>query len=451
MALGGSEVLVRELERALPRRPFTLRFWDGGEAVANDGAGPVFTVRSPRAIAHVLRAPGQLGLGRAYVSGEIEVDDLDGVIRLLNEWKPPSLSRAERLGLMLAATRAMGLTRPPRRPSAELRPSGRRHSRERDARAVRHHYDVPGEFFSLFLGEQMAYSCGFFSRVGAPAGREGEDPGAGGSGPDGCGLITDPLAGPPPLTTPTLEQAQWAKLELVARKLRLGPGMRVLDVGCGWGSFVIHAAREHGVNALGITLSEPQAEMARRRAEEAGVGDRVEIRVADYRDPELGGAVRASGPLRVGGDRFDAIASIGMVEHVGAAQIGVYARRLAELLKPGGLLLNHGIARLRHTDPDAGAFSERYVFPDGEPLQLSRVLLSLERAGFITRGIEEFGADYAQTLTHWIDRLESDLPRAVTLAGPERVRVWRLYLRAARNGFRIDFTSIYQSLCQLPA
>ena len=455
MGLGrGTERLAREIEGALPHRPFTIRFWDGNEVAANEGAdGPVFTVRSPRAVAQVLRAPGQLGLGRAYVSGEIDVDDLDGVIDLLNSWQPPKLSPTERLALMLSAGRAIGLVRPPRRPAAELRPSGRRHSRERDARAVRHHYDVPGDFFALFLGEQMAYSCGFFSRVGGPALQPGQADRKSASGengiagPDGCQLITDPLDGPDPIDSPTLEQAQWAKLELTARKLRLQPGMRLLDVGCGWGSFVIHAAKHHGVRALGITLSEPQAQAARRRAEAAGVEDRVDVRVADYRDPELGGAIRSTA---VGRDRFDAIASIGMVEHVGAVQIDEYARQMAELLRPGGCLLNHGIARLRHTDPAAGAFSERYVFPDGEPLQLSRILLALERAGFITRGVEEFGADYAETLSHWIERLESDLPRALELAGPERVRVWRLYLRAARNGFRIDFTSIYQTLCQLP-
>ncbi|HZK15915.1 MAG TPA: class I SAM-dependent methyltransferase, partial [Solirubrobacterales bacterium] len=185
-----------------------------------------------------------------------------------------------------------------------------------------------------------------------------------------------------------------------------------------------------------ITLSEPQAREARRRVAEAGVADRVEVRAQDYRE--------------IAGERFDAIASIGMVEHVGDAQIEVYAQRLAELIAPGGRLLNHGIARLRHTDPAAGAFSERYVFPDGETLHLSRVLLALERAGFITRQVEEFGADYAETLSHWIERLERDLPRAIALGGEERVRVWRLYLRAARNGFRIDFTSVYQALCTAP-
>ena len=222
---------------------------------------------------------------------------------------------------------------------------------------------------------------------------------------------------------------------MVCRKLQLKEGERVLDVGCGWGSFSLWAATRHGARVTGITLSPPQAEEARRRAEAAGVADRVEIRVMDYRD--------------LSGEKFDAISSIGMVEHVGGEQIDVYARTLAGLLDPGGRLLNHGIARLRHSDPEAGPFSERYVFPDADPLHLSRVLLALERAGFVTRHVEEFGADYAETLRHWTRRLDENLDEAICLAGPERVRVWRLYLRAARNGFESGFTSIYQARCSL--
>jgi cyclopropane-fatty-acyl-phospholipid synthase len=400
MPFASTAPLRREIERRIPERPFTVEFWDGTRLPASSGAGPTFYVRSPRAAAHVLRAPGQLGLGRAYVSGDIEVDDMDAVIELLDSWKPPALERDDKAKLLLGAVRAAGLTRPPRRPAAELRPSGRRHSKERDARAVRHHYDVSNEFFSLFLDQSTTYSCAVFSR-----GAE------------------------------TLEAAQEEKLEMVCRKLALKEGERVLDVGCGWGSFPLWAATRHGVRVVGITLSPPQAEKARQRAEEAGVGDRVEIRVMDYRD--------------LAGERFDAIASIGMVEHVGAEQIDVYARRLAGLLEPGGRLLNHGIARLRQTDAEAGPFSERYVFPDAAPLHLSRVLLALERAGFVTRHVEEFGADYAETLRHWARRLDENLDRAVQLAGPERVRVWRLYLRAARNGFESGFTSIYQARCTL--
>jgi cyclopropane-fatty-acyl-phospholipid synthase len=400
MAFANTAPLRREIEARIPERPFTVEFWDGTELPSTSGEGPTFSVRSPRAAAHVLRAPGQLGLGRAYVSGEIEVDDIDAVIELLDGWRPPALDAADKRALLLGAARAAGLAKPPPRPKAELRPSGRRHSKERDARAVRHHYDVSNDFFELFLGESMVYSCAIFSR-GAT----------------------------------TLEQAQEEKLETVARKLALKPGDRVLDVGCGWGAFPLWAATRHGASVVGITLSPPQAERARRRAEEAGVGDRVEIRVIDYRD------------LAGSGERFDAIASIGMVEHVGAAQIDVYARTLAGLLEPGGRLLNHGIARLRHGDAEAGAFSERYVFPDAAPLHLSRNLLALERAGFVTHHVEDFAPDYAETLRHWAKNLDDNLDEAVRLAGPERVRVWRLYLRAARNGFESGFTSIYQARC----
>jgi cyclopropane-fatty-acyl-phospholipid synthase len=398
------EPLRCELGRTLPVRPFTLRFWEGSELPATVEGGPVFTVRSPAAIAHLLRAPGQLGLGRAYAAGEIEADDLDRVIGLLDTFTAPPIDRSTRARLTLAAVRACGLTRPPRIPASELRPRGRRHSRERDERAVRHHYDVSNEFFALFLDDSMTYSCALFSR-GAN----------------------------------TLEEAQVAKRELVCTKLRLREGERVLDVGCGWGSFVIHAAREHGVQAVGVTLSPAQAELARRRVTEAGLRERVEIRLCDYRD--LGG---------IGGERFDAIASIGMVEHVGANRIDEYARALSGLLEPGGRLLNHGIARLRHGDPEAGPFSERYVFPDAAPLHLSRIQLALERAGFVTDHVEGFAQDYVDTLSAWIDRLDAHRAEAERLAGGERLRVWRLYLRAARNGFATGFTSIYQVLARRP-
>ncbi len=402
MAFASTATLRREIEERIPARPFSVEFWDGTRLAASNGGGPTFYVRSPRAAAHALRAPGQLGLGRAYVSGELEVDDIDAVIELLDGWQSPALEGGDKARLLLGAVRAAGLTRPPRRPAAELRPSGRRHSKERDAEAVRHHYDVSNEFFSLFLDDSTTYSCAVW--------REG---------------------------AATLEEAQEAKLEMVARKLALKEGDRVLDVGCGWGSFPLWAATRHGANVVGITLSPPQAERARQRAESAGVSDRVEIRVMDYRD------------LPSTGERFDAISSIGMVEHVGEAQIDVYAQTLSRLLEPGGRLLNHGIARLRHTDPKAGPFSERYVFPDAEPLHLSRVLLALERAGFVTRHVEEFGDDYAETLRHWARKLDENLDDAVRLAGPERVRVWRLYLRMARRGFETGFLSIYQARCTL--
>jgi len=400
MALARTGPFREQLERCFPDRPFAIEFWDGTSVPATESNGvPHFQVRSPRALAHALRAPGQLGLGRAYVTGELDVDDMDAVIRLLDTWQPPPLERADRARLALAAVQACGLTRPPSVPLAELKPRGRRRTRARDARSVRHHYDLPPEFFALFLDKSMTYSCAIFSR-GAT----------------------------------TLEEAQETKLELVCTKLRLEPGQRVLDVGCGWGSFALHAAARHGVHVTGITLSEPQARVARARAAEAGLADRTDFRVMDYRE--------------ISGERFDAVASIGMVEHVGEEKIDVYAARLAELLAPGGALLNHGIARLDPGDVIGGPFSDRYVFPDGAPLQLSRVLSAIEKAGLEAIHIEGFREDYAETLRHWARRLDENIDEARRLAGDERVRVWRLYLRAARNGFETGFTSVYQVRCR---
>ena len=389
-----TEPLLRELDAALPDRPFHLELWDGTRLPATNGGGPTFRARSKDAVAHVVRAPGQLGLGRAYASGAIEVDDLDAVLALLDGWSPPPLGLREKARLMALAVRAAGPMRPPRVPASELKPKGRRHSIERDRRSVRHHYDVSNEYFKLFLGDSLTYSCAIFSR-GAT----------------------------------TLEEAQKVKLELVADKLAIGEGDRVLDVGCGWGSFTRLAA-SRGAQVTGITLSEPQAQLARRRAAEQGVGDRIDIRVMDWRE------------LR--GETFDKIASIGMVEHVGSANIDAYAARLGELLAPGGRILNHGIARLRHSDPEAGPFSERFVFPDAAPLHVSRIVEAFERAGLPTDHVEGFASDYAETLRHWARNFDSNLDEAVRLGGEERVRVWRLYLRAARRGFESGFTSVYQ-------
>jgi cyclopropane-fatty-acyl-phospholipid synthase len=398
-----TEPLRRELEANLPERPFRVTFWDGSELPAtNRNGAPTLHVRSPKALGHALRAPGQLGLGRAYASGELEPDDLDALLLALRHYEPPPIDRGAQLRLALAAARAAGPMLPPPVPEIELRPRGRRHSPERDRRSVQHHYDVSNDFFALFLDRSMTYSCAFFSRDGS-----------------------------------SLEAAQRAKLELVCTKLALREGERVLDVGCGWGSFAIHAAREHGVAVTGITLSERQAELARRRVEEAGVADRVEIRQMDYRE--------------LAGEPYDAIASIGMVEHVGANRIDEYMRTLARLLRPGGRLLNHGIARLRVGEPEAGPFSERYVFPDAAPLHMSRIQTAVERAGLETDHVEGFREDYAETLRHWARRLDEHAVEAERIAGLERMRVWRLYLRAARQGFETGFTSVYQVRCSRPA
>jgi cyclopropane-fatty-acyl-phospholipid synthase len=393
---GPTRPLRREIVRALPERPFHLRFWDDTTVPATTAAAPEFYIRSPTAIAHFVRSPGELGLGRAYVAGLVTVDDLDAAFLVVDNWEPPPIPPGARVRLTLAALTAAGLAGIPRRPSLELRLAGRRHTVERDNAAVRYHYDVGNDFFALFLDASMTYSCAIFSR-----GAE------------------------------TLEEAQETKLELVAAKLGLRPGQRVLDVGCGWGSFAIHCALKHDVDVLGITLSEPQAESARRRVADAGVGDRVEIRVADYR--------------LLTAEPFDAIASIGMVEHVGDNQIDRYAQTLARLLKPGGTLLNHGIALLHpDDDPTQDVFSNRYVFPDGEPLPVWRIQQALHDAGLHVRHVEGFAGDYSRTLREWTARLDQNLDEAERLAGPERLRVWRLYLRAARHGFDTGWTDVYQ-------
>ncbi len=402
MAFSDPEPLRRELQSALPERPFAVRFWDGSVVRATTDGAPTFTIHSPRAIAHVLRAPGELGLGRAYVDGLIDVDDLDGALRVVDTFQAPRLSPGTIARLGAALVRACGLVRPPRTPAAELRLRGERHSLLRDRQAVRHHYNVGNDFFALFLDRSMTYSCAYWQ-----------------------GGAT------------TLEEAQEAKLELVCTKLALQEGQRVLDVGCGWGSFAIHAASRHGVSVLGVTLSDLQAGLARQRVAEAGLSDRIEIRVADYR--ELRG-------------EFDAISSIGMVEHVGEERIDLYARTLAGLLAPGGRLLNHGIAKLQDFDAkDEGAFSERFVFPDGVPLPLSRIQQALERAGLVTWHVEGLADDYAETIRHWTARFEEHWEDAVRLAGMERARIWRLYLRAARQGFETGWASIYQVRAHKPA
>jgi cyclopropane-fatty-acyl-phospholipid synthase len=402
VAFARTAALRREIEAALPRRPFALRFWDGSGVEATEPEAPTFTFRSPIALAHVVRAPGELGLGRAYAAGLLQVDDLDAALRIVDTFEAPPLSPGRQARLAAALVRACGLVVPPRPPATELRLRGERHTLARDRRAVRHHYDAGNDFFALFLDSSMTYSCALFSR-GAK----------------------------------TLEEAQEAKLELVCTKLGLKPDELVLDVGCGWGSFAIHAATRHGARVLGVTLSEPQAQLARERARKAGVADRAEFRVADYRE--------------VMDEPFDAIVSIGMVEHVGEERIDLYAGRLRALLRPGGRLLNHGIAKLKDLDtPDEGPFSERFVFPDGVPLPLYRIELALERAGLVTTHVEGLAEDYAETTRHWIERFDSHYEEAVRIAGEERARVWRLYLRAARLGFQTGWASIYQVLAHRP-
>jgi cyclopropane-fatty-acyl-phospholipid synthase len=282
------------------------------------------------------------------------------------------------------------------------RPRRGLHTKHSDRRAISHHYDVGNDFYEIVLGPSMVYSCAYW-----PA--------------------------PPPRGT--LEQAQHDKLELVSRKLALKPGQRLLDVGCGWGSMAIHAARDHGVSVVGITLSQEQAVYARKRVADEGLTDRVEIRVQDYRDVP-------DGP-------YDAISSIGMAEHVGSERYLEYTTALHRLLKPGGRLLNHQIARRPQGDESsyrADAFIDAYVFPDGELSPLGTTVSLLERSGFEVRDVESIREHYAHTLRRWVENLEADWDRAVRLTSPGRARVWRLYMAASALAFERNRIGVNQVL-----
>ena len=394
--------------------PLRVTCWDGS-SIGPPDADVVVRFKTRRALRRLVWAPNELGFARAYVSGDVEIDGnlLEGLTRL-NALADPdhgpgvSVGPDTRAAVVRAVVRLGALGPPPRPPAEEIRLSGRRHARARDAKAVSHHYDVGNDFYALVLGPSMVYSCAYFEQE-----RSG---------------------------TYTLEDAQRAKLDLVARKLGLTPGMRLLDVGCGWGAFVIHAAREFGVDAVGVTLSEEQAVHARATVASLGLADRVEIRVQDYREVP-------DGP-------YDAIASIGMAEHVGLSQLGEYAAKLHTLLAPGGRLLNHAIARRPGPpgDPrgDKTSFIDRYVFPDGELHPLSTTVDVLESAGFEVRDVESLREHYGQTLRAWVENLERSWDQAVRLSSAGRARVWRLYMAGSALAFESNRLGINQVLAVKP-
>ena len=386
----------------LSRPQVTVRFWDGSE-IPSEGPAAV-VIRDPAAVVHLLRSPGQLGLARAWVDGSLDVDgDLEAVLRTRGAFNGIRLSAADRARLGVAAARIAGtrLLRIPPIPAIEARLKGGRRSLSRDRDAVRHHYDVSNRFYRLVLGPTMVYSCAYFA------------------GPED-----------------TLEDAQEHKLELICLKLRLTEGERMLDIGCGWGSLLIHAAANHGVKGVGVTLSEPQAQLARTRVAEAGLEDRVEIRVQDYRE-------LADGP-------FDKIASVGMYEHVGRDELGRYVHAVTKLLRPGGLFLNHGITRLMPHEPEPDPFIRRYVFPDGELHPLTDIMSAMQAAGLEVRDAESLREHYPLTLRRWVDNLVANRDEAIAEAGPERERVWRLYMLGSALGFEAGEISVHQVLAARP-
>ena len=377
--------------------PVAVEFWDGTR-IGPTAPPATVTVRSPDALRRIVARPGELGFSRAYVAGDIEVDgDVYALFDLRDRLPRPGLHPTE----WIAAMRALGLRglRPLPPPPEEARLRGRRHSRGRDAASISHHYDVSNEFYELVLGPSMTYSCAVFADRDA-----------------------------------TLEDAQRAKLELVCRKLGIDEGSRLLDVGCGWGSLAVHAARFHGARVVGVTLSQEQARWAHDSIERQGLAGSVEIRVQDYRD------IR-DGP-------FDAISSVGMFEHVGLSQLSEYFGRLRGLLAPAGRLLNHAISRPAGMPSaiDRNSFINRYVFPDGELHEVGSVVSAMQLAGFEARHMESLREHYALTLRRWVANLEADWSHAVDLVGGPRARIWRLYMAGSAVGFEAGRIGVDQVL-----
>ncbi|MEJ5255649.1 MAG: cyclopropane-fatty-acyl-phospholipid synthase family protein [Acidimicrobiales bacterium] len=418
--MGLAALVERAIGGSLPVR---LEVYDGSRAGPADAPGTL-VIRRPEAFSRMLTRPGELGLARAYVAGDVDLEgDLFAVLESLDDLEPRIEPRA--VPPLLRAL-GPGVLRPLPPPPEEARLSGRLHSKERDRRAVTHHYDVSNAFYRLVLGPTLTYSCAVFES------------------PDD-----------------SLEVAQTNKYDLICRKLGLQEDQRLLDVGCGWGGMLLHAATTYGVIGVGVTLSREQAELATKRVAEAGLTGRIDIRVQDYRD------VR-DGP-------FDAISSIGMFEHVGRARMEAYMRRLHALLRPGGRLLNHAISRPGYPQPDtargraialgrrlltaAGSrvtsridsdFMQRYVFPDGELHEVGVVVSMLNESGFEVRHVENLREHYALTLRRWVANLEEHWDEAVAEVGVGRARVWRLYMAASAVNFERGNIEIHQVLAVRP-
>jgi len=384
--------------------PIAFRFWDGSTLGASY-AGTAVILKSPRVLTRLMYAPGELGFVRAFVGDDLDIEgDIFEVLALRDMLESRTTDTDLRLNsralrsLLIAIVGFRALSFPPAPPPEEVRLSGRRHSRSRDAVAISHHYDVGNDFYRLVLGDSMTYSCAYFERYGM-----------------------------------SLDDAQVAKYDLVCRKLGLEPGMRLLDVGCGWGGMVLHAVRNYGVSAVGITLSREQADFAAQRAAKSSIGHLVDIRLQDYRD--------------VGDGPFDAISSIGMFEHVGLKQLSEYFAVLESLLVPGGRILNHAISK-RSGQPSFGSrtFISRYVFPDGELQEVGGVVSAMQKFGLEARDVESLREHYAQTLRWWVTNLETNWAEAVDLVGLGRAKVWRLYMAGSALSFEASRISIHQVL-----
>jgi len=400
-------------------RHFDVRFWDGTTDRGND-ANARFTLvlNRPAALRRMLLPPSELSLVESYISGDI---DIDGSMEAGATLQP--LIRG-RLNSAAAVANLVGLVlKLPGKAEDDLadarfpehaRKLGPRHTPDRDAAAVRFHYDVGNEFYKLWLDKRMVYSCAYFQS------------------PD-----------------VSLDAAQEAKLDLICRKLRLKPGERFLDIGSGWGGLIMHAAERYGVDATGITLSENQAKLARERIEKAGLSDRCRVEIRDYRTLSAD-------------DGYDKIASVGMIEHVGLSHLPVYFESAYRALKAGGLFLNHGIVSLEAARPKtvagklfdllwkSGSFIDTYVFPDGRLTAAADVISAAELSGFEVRDVESLREHYAMTLRRWVKSLEEKSNEAKAIVGDHTYRVWRLYMAGSANAFATAAINIIQTLLAKP-
>lgn len=401
--------LVRDL--AGMDLPVGLQAWDGSRAGPIDA--PVLVIRNRRALRRLLWAPGELGLARAYVTGDLDVDgDLaDGFRRVWQAARaepsgPAVFSAQQRMRAVWRALRLGAVGPPPAPPAAEARLTGRLHTRGRDRAAISHHYDLSNDFYRLLLDEQMVYSSAYF---------------------------VDP--------DQTLDEAQTAKLDLICRKLGLRPGMWLLDVGCGWGSLICYAAKHYGVHATGITLAERQRAFVDKRISENNLTGSVEVKLRDYRDLAESPGISAS---------FDAVSSIEMGEHVGEEHYPHYAAIMFDALKPSGRLLLQQMSRTLDSAPGGGAFIERYIAPDMHMRPLWQTLRHLQNASFEVLGVEAMREHYSRTAQHWVATLEANWGEFVALVGEQTARVWRLYLVGGGLAFDEGRMGVDQILAARP-
>jgi len=386
--------------------PVEFTAYDGSRAGV-PGADIRLDVRSPYAVSYLVHSPGALGLARAYVSGMIDVNGdmvtaLTTMQQMLGDVTPRDKARIVRVVLgdpLLRGAMSHRLDPPVQEAPFSRVPTWLRHSKRRDAKAISHHYDVSNTFYRWVLGPSMAYTCACY-----------------------------------PFEDATLEEAQFHKHDLVAKKIGLKPGMRLLDVGCGWGGMVMHAAKEYGVRALGVTLSKQQAEWAQKAIADRGLSDLAEVRHLDYRD------VTETG--------FDAVSSIGLTEHIGKKNLPSYFAFLHSKLKQGGRMLNHTITRPDNLAPaiKQSGFINRYVFPDGELEGPGYVQMQMNDAGFEIRHQENLREHYARTLTGWCENLDEHWEEAVAEVGEGTARVWRVYMAGCVLGFDQNWIQLHQTL-----